>query len=189
MAYPNFIPLEGVVQDYAWGGYYFIPELKGKENTAEQPQAELWMGAHNRGPSLMQINGYSQRLDDWIASDPEQILGKRVAHRFQNSLPFLFKILDVRKMLSIQAHPTKGAAVAGFQRENERGIPLTAHHRNYKDDNHKPEIMVALTDFWLLHGFRTAEAIAQVLEEVPELNIFRKVFAQKGIRGLYRYLM
>lgn len=189
MSHPNLIPLEGVVQDYAWGGYHFIPELKGEKNTEEQPQAELWMGAHNRGPARLQLNGHSQQLDEWIATDPEHILGAVTAERFQNTLPFLFKILDVRKMLSIQAHPTKTAAVAGFKRENERGVPLTARHRNYKDDNHKPEIMVALTDFWLLHGFRTAEDIATVLEEVPEFNSFRSVYTEKGIRGLYRHLM
>lgn len=189
MSYPNLIPLQGVVQDYAWGGYHFIPELKGEKNTNDQPQAELWMGAHDRGPAQLQLNGHPQRLDEWIATDPERILGQKTAQHFQNSLPFLFKILDVRKMLSIQAHPTKAAAVAGFQRENEKGIPLNARHRNYKDDNHKPEIMVALTDFWLLHGFRIAEDIAEVLEQVPEFNNFRTIFASKGIRGLYQHLM
>jgi mannose-6-phosphate isomerase len=189
MTYPNLLPLKGVVQDYAWGGYHFIPELQGEDSAEGQPQAELWMGAHDRGPSIVQLNGKTQRLDEWINADPEAILGEPTAQRFHNTLPFLFKILDVRKMLSIQAHPTKQAAIAGFERENKRGISLTAYHRNYKDDNHKPEIMVALTDFWLLHGFRTAEDIELVLEEVPELNVFRRVFIAKGIRGLYRHLM
>ncbi|PHN02303.1 mannose-6-phosphate isomerase, class I [Flavilitoribacter nigricans] len=189
MNYPNLIPLEGVIQDYDWGGYHYIPALIGKEQAANQPQAELWMGAHDRGPAKAWIDGKEVLLSDWIATDPRGILGDRTAQRFANSLPFLFKILDVRKMLSIQAHPTKEAAEAGFERENREGIPLTARHRNYKDDNHKPEIMVALTDFWLLHGFQSKANIEKVLTEMPEFGALRQVLSQEEIKGLYRYIM
>lgn len=189
MKYPNLIPLQGAIQDYDWGGYQYIPELTGKENSAEKPQAELWMGAHHRGPARIKLQGQEKRLDQWIASDPNGILGPEVADRFANGLPFLFKILDVRKMLSIQAHPTKMAAKAGFQRENEQEVPLTARHRNYKDDNHKPEIMVALTDFWLLHGFRATKDIEALFNQLPEFEALRQVFSLEGIKGLYQYIM
>ncbi|MGB0985251.1 MAG: mannose-6-phosphate isomerase, class I, partial [Saprospiraceae bacterium] len=100
-----------------------------------------------------------------------------------------FKILDVKAMLSIQAHPTKKAAEKGFKRENKAGIPLTARHRNYKDDNHKPEIMVALTDFWLLHGFQSIEQIENVLKDIPEFNFLQPHFQEKNIRLLYQFIM
>lgn len=189
MKYPNLIPLKGVVQAYDWGGYQYIPQLTGVGNPDNQPQAELWMGTHDRGPALVRIDGQEQRLDEWISSDPEGILGPQTARQFDGRLPFLFKILDVRKMLSIQAHPTREAAVAGFARENEAGVPLTARHRNYKDDNHKPEIMVALTDFWLLHGFKPEDQLELVLTRTPEFEAIRQVCSHKGIRGMYQYIM
>lgn len=189
MKYPNLLPLQGVVQDYDWGGYQFIPELIGKDKPEKHPQAELWMGTHNRGPAIVRINGQDMPLNEWIASDPKGILGARTADRFENSLPFLFKILDVRKMLSIQAHPTKKAAEAGYDRENEAGVPLTARHRNYKDNNHKPEIMVALTDFWLLHGFKAEDQLEKILTGTPEFEALRLVCSHQGIKGMYQYVM
>lgn len=189
MKHPNLLPVQGVIQNYDWGGYRYIPELVGNENQRNQPQAELWMGTHRRGPAMVLLNSRSVPLEEWIASDPVGILGEKIAGRFENSLPFLFKVLDVRKMLSIQAHPTKAAAEEGFRRENEAGIPLTARHRNYKDDNHKPEIMVALSDFWLLHGFRSEDEIERMLQQIPEFRSLQPVFAEGGIRGLYQYLM
>lgn len=189
MKYPNLISLQGRVQPYEWGGFKYIADLMGQPNPDQSPQAELWMGAHNRGPAIIQVNGLEQTLDQWINSDPEGILGKAVADRFDNSLPFLFKILDVRKMLSIQAHPTKAAAEVGFKKENEQGIPLTARHRNYKDDNHKPEIMVALTDFWLLHGFQSSKNITALLTEMLEFKSLGEIFAARGTRGLYQHIM
>jgi mannose-6-phosphate isomerase len=94
-------------------------------------------------------------------------------------LPYLFKILDVHKMLSIQAHPTLAQARAGFARENAEGIRLDAGHRNYKDDNHKPEIGVALTEFWMLHGFRPLEQIAETFGHTPELGALMPDFPQR----------
>ena len=189
MKYLNLLPLKGIVQPYDWGGYHYIPDLLDEESPEHLPQAELWMGAHPRGMSVVTLGQETRRLDDWIASDPEGSLGKTTAARFEGQLPFLFKVLDVRKMLSIQAHPTKEAAEAGFQRENEAGIPLSAPDRNYKDNNHKPEIMAALTDFWLLHGFRPEAEIGKVLQQVAEFNSLQDVFAERGVRGLYQYLM
>jgi mannose-6-phosphate isomerase len=103
------------------------------------------------------------------------------------NLPYLLKILDVKDMLSIQVHPNKQAAEEGFRKENELTIPLTAPNRNYKDDNHKPEMMVALSDFWLLHGF--SPAIDQHLDAYGFLHGFNAIFQAEGIKGLYQQVM
>lgn len=177
------------IQHYAWGGYDYLPNLLGINNTEHKPFAELWMGTHNRGESEVEINGKRLLLSQYIAEAPVERMGKKTATQFNNQFPYLFKVLDVNEMLSIQAHPTKTAAMAGFQKENELGIPLTAAHRNYKDDNHKPEVMVALTEFWLLHGFRSVESIEKVLNVVPEFAFLKPSFATKSIFELYKTIM
>jgi mannose-6-phosphate isomerase len=173
------LTLQGVVQHYDWGGHQFIPDLLGVENATRRPFAELWIGAHAKAPSLVKLAGGQEPLDKLITETPEAILGQAAKARFGGRLPYLFKILDVHKMLSIQAHPTLVQARAGFARENAEGIPLEASHRNYKDDNHKPEIGVALTEFWMLHGFRPLEQIAETLGQTPELGALMPDFAQR----------
>lgn len=147
------------------------------------------MGTHPKGMSVIDAGIEELPLGEFVAQDPVGVLGQAVADAFEGRLPFLFKVLDVQKMLSIQAHPTKAAAGAGFRRENEAGIPLTADHRNYRDDNHKPEVMVALTDFWLLHGFRPVAEIRGALQSVPELVTLLPHFADGDIRHLYQVIM
>src|SRR5206468_1715216 len=119
-------------------------------------------------PALLEKEG-KQSLVDYLKTQTLELMGARVAGKFQ-SLPYLLKILDVRQMLSIQVHPSKESAAAGFRNEDQQDIPIKASHRNYKDENHKPELMVALSDFWLLHGFKSADKLRQVLSTVPELN-------------------
>ena len=181
--------LEGAIQHYDWGGFDFIPKLIQKENAEQQPFAELWMGTHQRGPAKLRVKDQHLPLAELIKETPTTLLGDRVAAKFDNQLPFLFKVLDVNKMLSIQSHPTKEKAVIGFQKENEQGIPLSAFNRVFKDDNHKPEIMVALSDFWLLHGFQHPEAIAQIIEEIPEFSTLKSIFVQHSIFDLYKTIM
>ena len=173
------LTLHGVVQHYDWGGYQFIPDLLGMENATRRPFAELWIGAHAKAPSVVELAGGQEPLDKLIAEAPEAILGQAAKAHFGGRLPYLFKILDVHKMLSIQAHPTLDQARAGFARENAEGIRLEASHRNYKDDNHKPEIGVALTEFWMLHGFRSLEQIAETLSHTPELGALMPDFPQR----------
>src|SRR5690348_14834060 len=181
--------LQGKVQHYAWGGYEFIPQLLGVENKARQPYAEYWLGAHDKAASEVLLPDHSViPLPEFIAVSPEKYLGPAVAKRF-GRLPFLFKVLDVHDMLSIQVHPTKSEAEKGFARENAAGIPLDASNRNYKDDNHKPEVMVALSEFWLLHGFLPEEKLRKVLQEVPEFSTLLPVFDQESYYGLYRHVM
>jgi mannose-6-phosphate isomerase len=167
---PRPLPLFGAVQNYAWGGYELIPTLTGIQNAGHRPFAELWMGAHARGPAVANIDGTRMGLDRLIAADPWLTLGADVALRFAGRLPYLFKVLDVRDMASIQAHPSKTQAEEGFARETAAGIPVDAPNRTYRDENHKPEVHVALTEFWLLHGFRPLEEMFEMLTSEAELS-------------------
>jgi mannose-6-phosphate isomerase len=169
-ARPRPLLVRGAVQNYAWGGYDLIPGLLGTENPERRPCAELWIGAHPMGPARVQLGESEATLETLVASAPESVLGRRTAARFQSRLPYLLKVLDVRCMLSIQAHPTRSRAEEGFLRENRAGVPLDAPTRSYRDDNHKPEAHVALTELWMLHGFRPLPEIAGVLAAVPELS-------------------
>lgn len=177
--------LKGVVQNYSWGGFNYVSELLGQAAAGNKPIAEYWLGAHPNHSSVLENEG---ALADLIKRDPEVYLGSGVARCF-SSLPYLFKVLDVRQMLSIQVHPGKVSAAAGFEEENKKGIPVNAPHRNYKDTNHKPELMVALGDFWLLHGFKEKAAMDKILDLVPEISFLKEVFNKNGYKGLYESVM
>lgn len=179
--------LKGKIQNYSWGGTHFIPNLLGEEIT-EEKCAEYWLGAHDKAPSIVISENKELPLNEFLQSDLENKLGTKIAKKF-GRLPFLFKVLDVEDMLSIQVHPTKIEAEKGFKRENEEGIPLDATYRNYKDDNHKPEIMVALSEFWMLHGFLEKEKLNAILKENPEFNHLITVFKEHGYKGLYKEVM
>ncbi|MBI9105962.1 MAG: mannose-6-phosphate isomerase, class I [Spirochaetales bacterium] len=153
--------IENNIQKYAWGSVTSIPELLGIPNPDKEPMAELWMGAHPKSPSLIVSGGVKTPLNDFIASDPDRVLGQQTSRRFAGRFPFLFKVLAAGSPLSIQAHPSIEQAVAGFARENADGIELDAFNRNYKDDNHKPEIICALTDYSAMRGFREPAEIAR----------------------------
>ena len=167
--------LKNTVQEYAWGSYTYIPELLGNDSPASTPQAELWMGAHPKAPSRVKCNGQWRSLAALIEKNPEEILGKAVAEKFDNRLPYLFKVLAAAKPLSIQAHPSLAQAKEGFERENRLGIPLAAHNRNYKDDNHKPESICALTSFWALNGFRKVSGILSLIEKICPQGLKREL--------------
>ncbi len=170
---PNGIfHLRGTVKHYDWGGFSFIPSLLQLDNTGQRPFAEYWMGVHPSGMSWVKTNGKEEKLAE-IAPQ----------------LPFLFKVLDVRKMLSIQLHPSREGAMKGYEMENEKGIPLDSPLRNYKDRNHKPELMVALDDFWLLHGFKPEKELGYTLLNVVELRELLPVYNHSGYEGLYRHIM
>lgn len=177
--------LNGVVQNYSWGGYDCIPEMLGIDNMEQLPYAEYWLGAHPAHPSLLED---SLPLDKFIEEYASLSLGEPTVTKF-GSLPYLLKVLDVRQMLSIQVHPSAEAARKGFAEENKKGIALKAGHRNYKDENHKPEAMVALGDFWLLHGFKNERAMVTILEKTPELEFLKPVFLEGGYQPLYEKVM
>ena len=181
--------LRGTIQHYAWGGYNFIPLLIGLIPEPGVTYAEYWMGAHEKAPShVVRRDGTTRALNEFIKEQPDKTLGPRVAKRYGH-LPFLMKVMDVREMLSIQVHPTKAEAERGYARENKMGILLDSPERNYKDDNHKPELEIALSDFWLLYGFRPHDQLQAVLAQVPEFHSFQPLFASEGCFGLYKYVM
>lgn len=160
--------LENSIQEYAWGSYTAIPELLGEASPAEAPQAELWMGAHPKAPSEVIMGKRKITLPELIKEGPAALLGIKTAEKFNGSLPFLFKVLAMAEPLSIQAHPNLAQAIGGFARENEQNIPIDGFKRNYRDANHKPEILCALTTCWALKGFRPIE---QIVSKMAPLNI------------------
>ncbi|MEU2455918.1 mannose-6-phosphate isomerase, class I [Streptomyces sp. NPDC012765] len=154
--------LTNTIRPYAWGSTTAIPALLGVEPTGE-PQAEMWMGAHPGAPSRLDRGAGEQALSEVIAADPEGELGAATVARFGPRLPFLFKILAAGAPLSLQVHPDLDQARAGFEDEERRGVPIDADHRNYKDPNHKPEMICALTAFDGLCGFRPPLDAAELL--------------------------
>jgi mannose-6-phosphate isomerase len=163
--------LEPVTQPYAWGSHTVIAELQGRPAPTAKPEAELWMGAHPSAPSGVERAGARTTLDAVIAADPAGELGAECAARFGGRLPFLLKVLAAQTALSIQVHPSREQAEAGYLAENERGLALGDKSRNYVDDWPKPEILCALTPFEVLAGMRTAADAAALLRalEVTEL--------------------
>jgi len=154
------------VQNYAWGSKTALTELYGIANPNGLPMAELWMGAHPKSSSKIEnASGQPQSLREVIDQDKTALLGQAVAERF-GELPFLFKVLCADQPLSIQVHPNKQASEIGFAKENAAGIPLDAAERNYKDPNHKPELVFALTPFLAMNAFREFSDIISLLQPV-----------------------
>ncbi|MFE3500123.1 mannose-6-phosphate isomerase, class I [Kitasatospora sp. NPDC059160] len=161
---PPYTLLDNPVRHYPWGSPTAIPALT---RTAPDgtPQAELWMGAHPSAPS----RAGGRALDALIAADPDGLLGPDTVRRFGPELPFLFKVLAADRALSLQVHPTRAQAEAGYAAEEARGIPPTAPERVYKDRSHKPELLGALGDFEALCGFRPTAATARLLDALGVL--------------------
>jgi mannose-6-phosphate isomerase len=180
--------LLGKHRHYDWGGKTFLPNLMGVENVNHLPYAEYWMGAHTSAASTIQTSEGQKDLAQLIKEQPNQWLGKEIATKFK-TLPYLYKILDVRDMLSIQVHPSKENAVIGFKAEEAKGTSIDAANRNYKDENHKPEVMVALSDFWLLHGFLAPALIEKRLNSYSYLKPLINEFKGGDYKNLYTYFM
>ena len=170
--------LENVLRPYAWGSPTAIAELLGRPASGG-PEAELWIGAHPDSPSVALTpaagtgrhtpetrDGGRLALDALIAQDPEHCLGSASVAAFGPRLPFLLKVLAAESPLSLQVHPTLDQAREGFAREEAAGIDPAATDRNYKDAFHKPEMILALTPFEALCGFRPAAASRAVFEHL-----------------------
>ena len=170
---PQAFHLDGVVQRYDWGGKLFIPELLGCAPD-RQTSAELWLGIHPKGMARLRETGAP--LDEFLAAQ-------------HYTLPFLLKVLDVRASLSIQVHPDRDQAVAGFARENADGIPLDSPVRNYKDPNHKPEVMVAITPCVLLYGFSSVGEIAARCAPFASLQALQSALQARPLEAVYRQVM
>lgn len=161
--------LINTVQPYAWGSRTAIAALQGRE-PGGRPEAELWMGAHPSAPSRVSGETLLARID----ADPEGALGRATVARFGPRLPFLFKVLAADEPLSLQAHPSIADAEAGFAREDAAGIARDAPNRNYRDQNHKPELLCALGPFVALCGFR----------DPGETRAFFAALGAPGLRAL-----
>jgi mannose-6-phosphate isomerase len=162
------VPIEGALRAYAWGSRTELQQLLGRPVDGT-PLAELWFGAHPQDPSPAPEQDTT--LDELIAADPERVLGRSCVERFGPQLPYLMKVLAADQALSIQVHPTREQARDGFDRENAAGLAPEAPDRNYRDRNHKPELLCALTPFEALCGFRPVASTLALLDAlaVPEL--------------------
>lgn len=180
--------LTGQLQHYAWGGKNYIASLIGLNSAKDQPCAEWWLGAHPSAPSEIENVTGKQSLIEFLSQNPTA-LGQASRHQFGDELPYLLKILDVEKPLSIQLHPTKDQAEKGFEAENAKGVALTDNTRTYKDRNHKPEMMIALSDFWLLHGFKTKSQILATLNARPSLQPLAEKLGKQSLAEFYADVM
>ena len=152
------IPLANEPRDYAWGSTSLLAELEGRDASG-RPEAEVWFGDHPGDPSE---TGDGRTLDRWISDDG-------AASGIDEPLPYLLKLLAAASALSIQAHPSKAQAEAGFAREEAAGIPRDAADRTYRDANHKPELIVALSDeFRALAGLRDLDATRRLIAALGE---------------------
>ncbi|MFW5936455.1 MAG: mannose-6-phosphate isomerase, class I [Desulfosalsimonas sp.] len=187
--------LKNPIQHYAWGSKTEIQQLLGKQPGTERPWAELWMGAHPKAPSQVIVNRGRINLDEWIRSHPEAVLGSAAARTYQDTLPYLFKVLAADQPLSIQAHPDRQQAREGFERENRQGIPIDAPNRNYRDPWPKPELICALKPFGALLGFRDPGAIGEGFRHfcpqslAPEIAALVDRPETRGIERFFHSLM
>ncbi|MFE8599240.1 mannose-6-phosphate isomerase, class I [Archangium violaceum] len=187
--------LDNVIQPYAWGSRTAIAELLGQPSPSAACQAELWMGAHPGAPSRVKRPAGGGSLLEVIRASPERELGEQVARRFGAELPFLFKVLAAETPLSLQTHPSLAQAREGYARENALGVPVSASHRNYKDANHKPELICALTPFDALCGFRSADETLALFDSLgvaalePLLAPLRASPDAKGVARMFEALM
>ncbi|MDL1989959.1 mannose-6-phosphate isomerase, class I [Vibrio parahaemolyticus] len=166
--------LNNPVKNFPWGSRTAIRDYFGVDNSNLEHQAEIWMGAHPSASSSISQAGVDTSLCDVIASNPDYWLGKETKENF-SSLPFLMKVLAAEEPLSIQVHPSKKAAELGFAKENEQGIPLDAANRNYKDANHKPELVYALTPYLAMNGFREFREIVTNFDAIG-LPVLKDLF-------------
>ncbi|SIS02663.1 mannose-6-phosphate isomerase, class I [Williamsia sterculiae] len=181
--------IEGIVRPYAWGSRTALADIRGLPTPTSHPEAELWFGAHPAAPSP--TVGTGEDLLEVVTADPVGQLGSACVDEFGTDLPFLLKVLAAEEPLSLQAHPSSAQAREGFSRENALGISVDASDRNYRDPHHKPELIVALTDFEALAGFRDPLRTIEVMRalQVPELDGFLGMLVGQpdsgGLRALF----
>lgn len=155
------LALEPTFQGYAWGSSTAIPEALGLAPDG-RPVAEAWFGGHPSAPSVLG-GPDGEPVDAAITRDPVALLGGDVVSRFGPQLPFLLKLIAAARPLSLQVHPSVELAQEGYEREDARGVPLDDPHRSYRDRNHKPELVYALSTFEALVGFRAPRRTAEIL--------------------------
>lgn len=184
--------LLGRIRPYAWGSRTQIAALQGRPTPSAGPEAELWLGAHPDDPSLLAdgVEGGGSLLAA-IEADPEGMLGAAVVKRFGPRLPYLLKLLAAERPLSLQAHPDLAQARAGYAAEEAAGVPRGAEGRTYADPNHKPELLVAVSEFVALCGFRPVAESAALLDGLrlpalaPTVEQLRSSELRAAVHGLY----
>ena len=189
-----FFPMQNVIQNYAWGSRTSINQLFDIDNQNNDPQAEIWMGAHPNGCSKITENNEVQLLSDFINLDKSGILTIGTDTQF-GELPYLFKVLAAESALSIQVHPSKEQAEIGFEKEEQAGIPRNAANRNYKDPNHKPEVVYALTPYQAMNGFREFSEIIALFDKINLSSIqsivdtFKSSVDEEGLERFFSAML
>ena len=183
--------MQGAIRSYAWGSRTAIAEFTGRTAPTAHPEAELWLGAHPGDSALLGTAGAQTSLLEVITADPQGQLGPEVCERFGDRLPFLVQVRAADEPLSLQAHPSAQQAVEGFEREERIGVPINSPVRNYRDRSHKPELLVAITEFEALAGFRPAARSVALMRAlaVPELEPYIVLLTDQsdasGLRALF----
>jgi mannose-6-phosphate isomerase len=181
--------LRNPIRRYAWGSRSVIAGLQGRPVPSPEPEAELWIGAHPADPSVREADGTP--LTEVIAKAPAEVLGEPVVARFGARLPYLLKLLAAEAPLSLQAHPDAARAAEGYAAEEAAGVPRDAPHRRYVDPYHKPELLVAVSEFRALCGFREPAASAELLAGlgVPALAAVVAALREGDLAGAVRWLL
>lgn len=190
----NLFKLNNIIQNYIWGSKTSIQELFDIENLNQDPQAEIWMGAHPNGCSQVLVNDNPVLLSEFINTNKSAVLSLDTAEKF-GELPYLFKVLAAGNALSIQVHPNKQEAEIGYKKEDELGIDRKAANRNYRDPNHKPELVYALTPYQAMNGFRVFDDILSLFSQVTSgsqmpyvqslLNNFQHNVSSSGLQDFF----
>lgn len=189
-----FFVMKNKIQTYPWGSVDSVNKLFDIPNPKSEPQAEIWMGAHPNGCSEVEHDGQSILLSEFIAKDKDAILSARTVKQF-GELPYLFKVLAAAQALSIQVHPSKEEAEIGYEKENLAGIEPNAANRNYRDPNHKPELVYALTPYQAMNGFRSLSEILDNFEalKIEDLNSliseFKQAQNEAGLEAFFTQLL
>ncbi len=155
--------LIGKIQNYEWGTKNkeaFIPKFLGEEPKQNVPYAEYWIGVHPKAPSDVIIDKEKISLIELLKEFPNEILGNRISDKFNNTLPFLLKLLSINQALSIQSHPNKELAKVLHQKDP----------KNYPDENHKPEIAIAIDNLTALVGLKNLVEIRKAILQNPEIE-------------------
>lgn len=188
------LPLTNPTRDYAWGSVAAIPDLLGRAPDGT-PVAELWLGSHPSDPSTVGTPEGPRALDALLGEDPDRLLGRDVVARFGPSLPYLLKVIAAEHPLSLQVHPHIDRARSGYLAEDAAGVPVDDPARNYKDANHKPELVYALSTFEAMCGFRAPRRAAELLADLdaPLAKTLHEVLladpSYRGIRAAFRQLL
>ncbi|WP_375487159.1 mannose-6-phosphate isomerase, class I [uncultured Mycobacterium sp.] len=183
--------LRGAIRTYAWGSRTAIAEFTGRPVPAAHPEAELWLGAHPADPAWLETDDGESSLLDALVADPDGQLGSAARARFGDALPFLVKVLAADEPLSLQAHPSAEQAIEGYLREERLGIPVSSPIRNYRDNRHKPELLVALQPFEALAGFRPVGRTIELLRALavsdldPYIELLNDQTDADGLRALF----